>query len=189
MNLSPQPSYRACIYCEVPLRFSTSVMFLDKSLSISLVDLERRRASPPTLYTSSFYFRLSSSCGFSTDNKPAQTNEGYRGPRVAMLGTDECNGRGSSLGHSRGLLIKQQDCKVKQKAAAHGVNSKADDSETQCHSSTLGLLSFRGPSPSNTKTGRQKGNADEASFPTRSDFRHRQHRFNTGPGMNFITFL
>lgn len=192
MNQSSQPSYQSCIHCEVPsLRFSSSVMFLDKSLSISLVDLERRRASQPTLYTSTFYFRfgVSSCCRFSTDNKPAKKNGGYRRPRVAMLGTDKCNGRGSSLGHSRGFLIKQQDCKVEQIAPAHGVNSKADDSETQCHSSTLGLLSFRGPSPSNTKTGRQKGNADEATFPTRSNFGHMQHTFNIGPGMNFITFF
>lgn len=191
MNLSSQPSYRACIHCEVPLRSSRSVVFLDKSLSISLVDLERRRASQSTSYTStlSFRFGVSACCRFSTDNKPAKTNEGYRRPRAAMLGTDKRDGRGSSLGHSRGLLIKQQGCKVEQIAPAHGVNSKSDDSETQLHSSTLGLLSFRGPSPSNTKAGRQKGNADEAAFPTRSNFRHRQHTFNIGPGMNFITFL
>lgn len=188
---SSRPFYRSCIHHEVPLRSSRSVVFLDKSLSISLVDLERRRAGQPTLYTTTFSLRfgVSPCCRFSTDKKSAKINEGYQRPRVAMLGTDKRNGQGSSLGHSRSLLIKQQGCKVEQIAPAHGVNSKSDDSDTQRHSSTWGLLSFRGPSPSNTKTGRQKGNADEATLPTRNNFRHQQHTFNIGPGMNLITFL
>nr|XP_033468464.1 uncharacterized protein LOC117247917 [Epinephelus lanceolatus] len=184
MNLSSQPSYRSCIHLEVPLRSTSSVLFLDKSLSISLVELEERRAGRPPLYRSTLSVRLGvSSClRSSTDNKPSKINEGYGRPRAAMLGRNKRNGRESGSDQcSRSPLSKHRGHKVEQIAPAHGVNSKADDSGTQRHSTTLGLLSFRGPSPSNTKAGRQKGNADEAAFPIRSNFRHRQHTSNIGP--------
>ncbi|KAK2921767.1 uncharacterized protein [Channa argus] len=182
-NLSLQPSYQSCIHHQVPLWSHRTVVFLDKSLSISLVDLEGRRTDKErkqTLYSSTFSFRfgVSSCCRSSADSKSAKTNEAYRRPRAAMLGRNKCNGQGSSLVHCRGLLIKQQGSKVEQIAPAHGVNNKAGDSDTQRHSATLGLLSFTGPSPSNTKAGKQKGNADEAAF---RNLRHRQHTFNTGP--------
>ncbi len=191
INLSSTPSYRSCIHHEVPLRSTSSVVFLDKSLSISLVDLEERRAGQPTLHRSTLSVRLGiSSCRRSSvDNKPAKTNEGCNRPRSAMLGRNKHNSQGTGLGHCSGPLLKHRGCKVEHKAPAGGVNSKADDSDTQRHSDTLGLLSFRGPSPSNTKAGRQKGNADEAASLTRSNFRQRQHTCSIGSGMNFITSL
>lgn len=190
-NLSSQPFFRSCVHLEVPLRSTSSVVFLDKSLSISLVELEGRRADQPILYRSTVSVRLgvSSCCRSSTENKPAKSNEGYARPRVAMLGRNKRNGRESGLGHCRTPLSKPRDHKVEQIAPTHDVNSKADDSDMQRHKTTLGLLSFRGPSPSNTKAGRQKGNADEAAFPITSKFRHRQHTSNTAPGMNFIPLL
>lgn len=190
-NLSSQPSYRACIHLEVPLRSKSSVVFLDKSLSISLADLEGRRAGQPTLYRSTLSIRFgpATRSRSSTDNKPSKTNEGYRRARAATSGHNKHSGRGSSLGHCRGPPSKHRARKVERIAPAHGVNSKAHDSDTQRHSDTLGLLSFRGPGPSNTKAGRQKENADEAAFLTRSNFKHRQRTSNPGPGMNFITSL
>ncbi|KAI3363307.1 hypothetical protein L3Q82_011926, partial [Scortum barcoo] len=183
MNLSSQPSYRSCIHLEVPLRSSSSFVFLDKSLSISLVELGGSRAGQPSLHRSTLSVRLgiSSCCRSSTDNKPAKTNEGYRRSRVATSGHNKRSGRENGMGHCRGPLSKLQGCKVEQIATAHGVNSKPDDSNTHHHSNSLGLLSFRGPSSSNTKAGRQKGNADEAASPTRSNFRRRQPTCNTGP--------
>ncbi|XP_045927135.1 uncharacterized protein LOC123984340 isoform X1 [Micropterus dolomieu] len=191
MNLSSQPYYQSCFHLEVPLRTTSSVVFLDKSLSISLMKLEGRGAGQPTLYRSTLSVRLGvSSCRrSSTDNKPAKANESYGRSRAATLGHNKCNGRESGLGHCRGPLSKHWGHKVEEIAPAHGVNSKADDSDMQHGSATLGILSFRGPSPSNTKAGRQKGNADEADFPTQSNFRHRQHSSKIGPGMNFITLL
>ncbi|XP_023255068.1 uncharacterized protein LOC111649547 [Seriola lalandi dorsalis] len=175
--------YQSCIHHEVPLRSTSSVVFLDKSLSISLVELDGGRAGQPTLYRSTLSARLgvASCCRSSTDSKPAKTNEGYGRHRAAMLGGNKRNGRESGLGHCGGSLSKQQGREVEQMAPAHGINNKADDLDTQHHGSTLGLLSFRGPSPSNTKAGRQKGNADEAAFPSESNFRHRQRTFNIGP--------
>lgn len=191
MQMSPQPSYRSCIHHEVSLRSTSSVVFLDKSLSISLVELDGRGAGQPTLYKSTLSVRLgvSSRCKSSTDSKPAKIKEGYERPREALLGSNKRNGQESGLGHCSGPLSKQCEREVEQTAPAHGVNSKADDSDTQLHNTTLGLLSFRWPSPSNTKACRQKGNADEAAFPKQSNIRHRQRIFNIGPGMNFITLL
>ncbi|XP_034041532.1 Alstrom syndrome protein 1-like [Thalassophryne amazonica] len=97
-----------------------------------------------------------------------------------MLDGDKYS-QSASSGQSRGYLSKQRDRKVDPVGSIHGVNSKADDSETQRHSATLGLLSFRAPRPSNTKAVKQKGNADEAAFTTLSNFRHRRHSFNVGP--------
>ena len=173
MNLSTsKPSYRSCIHREVPLRSTSSVVFLDKSLSISLVELEGRGAGQPTLYRSTLSVRLgvTSCCG----SKPAKTNGVCRRPRETSLNNKH---NGQEMGS------KQQGRKVEQTAHANGKN-KADDSDTQRHSSTLGLLSFRGPSPWNTKAGRQKENADEAASPSRCNLRHRQHTFNISPGMN-----
>ncbi|XP_028458499.1 uncharacterized protein LOC114571648 isoform X2 [Perca flavescens] len=180
-NLSSQPFFRSCVHLEVPLRSTSSVVFLDKSLSISLVELEERRAGQPILYRSTMSVRLgvSSCCRSSTDNKPAKSKGGYMSTRTAMLGQNKRNGRESGLGHCRSPLSKPRDHKVEQIAPAHGVNSKADDSDMQRHSTTLGLLSFRGPS--HTKAGRQRGNADEAAFPITSKFRHRQHTSNIAP--------
>ncbi|XP_044070717.1 uncharacterized protein LOC122884635 isoform X2 [Siniperca chuatsi] len=182
MNLSSQPSYRSCIHLEVPLRTTSSVVFLVKSLSISFVEPEGRRVGQSTLYRSTLSVRLGvSSCHRSSTDKPAKTNKGYRRPRAATLGRNKRNGRESGLGHCRGPLSKHWGRRVEQIAPAHGVNIKPDDSDTQHHSPTLGLLSFRGPCPSNTRAGRQKGNADEAAFPTQSNIRHRQHTSNIGP--------
>ncbi|XP_029926573.1 (E2-independent) E3 ubiquitin-conjugating enzyme FATS [Myripristis murdjan] len=183
LPLSSQPSYRSCVHLEVPLRSTSSVVFLDKSLSISLVDLSGRRAAQPTLYRSTLSVHLSvPSCHrSSTDNKPAKTDESYGRPKAAMVGRNKFNGRKSGLGHCRGALSKQWGHKVEQIAPAHGVNSRADDPDTHCHGATLGFLSFKGPSPSNTEAGKQKGNADEAVCPTQSNFRHRHRAFNIGP--------
>ncbi|CAJ1067239.1 uncharacterized protein LOC117812047 [Xyrichtys novacula] len=183
MDLSPQPSYRSCVHLEVPLRSASSVVFLDKSLCISLADLEGRRASQPTLFRSTFSIRLGgSSCRkSSTNSKEAKRNLGYGRPRSAKLGGYKRSNRGSNSGHGGAPSPKYRGDKVEKIAPACGVNSNADGSDTQCHGATSGLLSFRGPSHSNTKAGRQKGNADEAAFPVRSNFKQRQYTFNTRP--------
>lgn len=181
-----QPSYRSCIHLEVPLRASISVVFLDKSLLISLLELDGRRAGQPTSYRSTLSFRLGvSSCHrFPIDNKPTKIHEGYRKARVTMLGHNKH--RISGLGHCRDPLPKPGGPKVEHIAPTCGVNSKTDDSDTECHGNTLGLLSFRRTSPANTKAGRQKGNADEAAFLTQRNFRHKHHTSTIGPGTNFI---
>lgn len=179
MNISSRPSYRSCIHLEVPLRSISAVLFLDKSLYISLVELEGRRAGQPTLFRSTLSVRFGvSSCRRSSkDNRPAQRHEGYGRPKEAMLGRNKRIVRETGLGHCRSPLSKHRAQKVEQIAPTHDVNSEPGDSDTQLHRATLGLLSFRGPSRSNTKAGRRKENADEAAFPIR------------GPGMNFIPLL
>lgn len=188
---SSQPSYRSCIYHEVPLRCTRSFVFLDKPLCISLVELQGKGACKPALCRSTLSIRLgTSSCHRSSkDSKPAKRNEGYAKSRAAMLDSSQRNGRESSSGRCRGPLSKHRGYRFNRTPPACGVNSKNEDSDTHCLSNTLGLLSFRGPGPSNTKTGTQKGNADEASFSAWRNFRHRQHTFETGSGMNFITLI
>lgn len=184
MARSSQPSYRSCIHLEVPLRSTSSVAFLDKSLLIPLVELDGRRAGKPTSYRSTLSVHLGvSSCRrFPTDYKPTKIHEGYREPRVAMLDHNKHNCRSSGLGQ-----CNLEGVKVEHIAPTCGVDSRSVDSDTHWHSNTLDLLSFRRPSPLNTKAGRQKGNADEAAFLTQSDFRHKQPTSNIGPGTNFIT--
>ncbi|KAM3606041.1 uncharacterized protein V6R79_009831 [Siganus canaliculatus] len=58
MKVSSQPSYRSCVHYEVPLRSTSSVVFLDKSLSISLVELRGRRGGQPISYRSTLSVRL-----------------------------------------------------------------------------------------------------------------------------------
>ncbi|KAM4592082.1 uncharacterized protein PAE49_020746 isoform 2-T3 [Odontesthes bonariensis] len=179
---SSKPSYRSCIHHEVPLRSMSSVMFLDKSLCISLVELEERRAGQPALYKSvlSCCLGVSSRCTSTAHNKITKTNKDYRRARAPMLASIERNAQEDGLGHGRGLLLKHQGHKDVQTPPARDVNSKTDDSHTQHHRASFELLSFKGTTTSNVKAGRQKGNADEAAFSARSNFRHRQHTFNLG---------
>ncbi|XP_030011065.1 uncharacterized protein LOC115433741 [Sphaeramia orbicularis] len=183
MRLPSETSQCSRIHLDVPLRSVTSVVFLDKSLCISLADLEKRRVGRPSLYRSALSLRLgvSSRQKSSTDNKPTKTNDGCKRPRAAMLAGNKCSGRDSGFGHYRGLQSKQWGRKVEQIAPTYGVNSETHDSDTQRHCAALGLLSFRGPSTSNIKACRQKGNADEAAYPTHSNFKQRQHTLNIGP--------
>jgi len=187
-NLSSRPSYRSCVHLEVPLRSTSSVLFLDKSLYISLVELEGRRAVQPTLYRStlSVRFGVSSRRRSSKDSKPARINEGYGRRKEATLGRNKRNVRETESGHRRSPLSEHGAHKVEQIALTHDVNS---DLDTRGHDATLGLLSLRGLSPSNTKAGRREENADEAAFSLRSNFSHRQHTFNSGQGMNFTPSL
>ncbi|KAG7512814.1 hypothetical protein JOB18_040563 [Solea senegalensis] len=163
MNLSSQPLYRTCIHCKVPLRSTSCVVFIDKSLSISLVDPEGERAGENALYRSTLSVRLGVA-----DTKAAKTNGRHR---TTMSCSDKRQER--AMGRCRGR-------KVEQTARTNGSN-KTCNLDARQHSSSLELLSFRGPDLSNTKAGRQKGNADEAASSSRSNFRRRQHIFNIGP--------
>lgn len=176
-----QPLYRSCVHLKVPLRATISVVFLDRSLLISLVELDGRRAeeSPSYRSTLSFHLGVSSCCRFSIDSKPTKTHEGYRKPSVAILSHNKHRNSGLDLPKPR----------VEHIASTYTINSETDVSDTECHSNTLGLLSFRKSSPANTKTGRQKGNADEAAFLTQRNFRHKHYSSTIGPGTNFITLF
>lgn len=184
---SSKPSFRSSIHHELPMRSICSVLFLDKSLCISLVDLEGRRAGQPTLHRSTLSCRLLPFPRRSTrENKLAKTNDSCGNTGTAILGPDERSSREDGLGHCRGPLSNHWGHKADQTVPPHGVCRKANDSDMQRHCTSFGLSPFRGPSTSNTKAGRQKGNADEAAFSLPSNFRHMQHAF-IGPGMNFIT--
>lgn len=176
IEMPPQPCYRSCIHHEVPSRSTSTVMLLDKLLSISLKEPERRATCPQTRYTSTLSVQLHASPPLrsSAGKKPAKTTEGYRRPRPVMDISDPW----PSLSKQRGRRVEQ---------TAPSVNRRTDDSDAQHHSIAVGLLSFRGPCPSNTKPAEQKGNADEAALTTRSNFKHSRHTFNIGPGKNFIT--
>lgn len=176
---SSRTSFCSCIHFDVPLRSVRSVMFLVKSLCISVEELERS----PTLQRSTLSLRL----GVSAVKKYKQTATNTNHRRASY----KCRGQESgALSGCRGLQSKKRGRKVEQIAPpAYGVNSKAHDPDTQRNSATPGLLSFRGPSHANVKAARQKGNADEAGQTNRTNFKHRLHSFHSGPGMNFIIFL
>lgn len=176
-----QPLYRSCVHLEVPLRAAISVVFLDRSLLISLVELDRRRAEQSPLYRStlSLHLGVSSCCRFPIDNKPTKTHEGYRKPRVAIFTLNKHRNRELELPKPRGPKVEHIALTC----------SETDVSDMECRSNTLGLLSFRRPSPANTKAGRQKGNADEATFLTQRNFRHKHYSSTIGPGTNFITLF
>lgn len=159
-----QASYQSCIHLKVPLTSFRSVVYLYKSLLIPLFKLDESGAGQSTLYRSTLSVRLGVSrcCRFPTKNEK----------------------RSCGLRHYRDPLSKSKVHKVEQMAPTC-VNSEADHSHTQCLSNTLGLLSFRRTSPSNTKAGSQKGNADEKAFLTQGNSREKKHTSNTG--MNFIT--
>lgn len=135
VDRSSQSSHWSCIHIEVPLMFSSSTLFLDKSLVISLTELDDRTVEEPALFRSTLSVRL----GVSSRNQPAKRGQG-RG------------GQAASLGNQPG---------VQQTVPACSVTDRAFDSDPQRHGSPSGLLSFRRPEPSNTNTGGLKENADE----------------------------
>lgn len=187
-DLSSQPFFRSCVHLEVPLGSASSVVFLDKSLCISLKDLHWRRGSQPTLFRSTFSVRLcgSSSRSSSLNNKSAKTNLGYGRHRSAKSGGYRRNKLESNSNHYGGPPPKHRGDKVEKIAPASGVNSNVHGSDTQRCGATSGLLSFRRPNHSHTTAGRQKGNADEAAFPVQSDIKQRQYTFNTHQGMTLL---
>lgn len=135
VDRSSQSSHWSCIHIEVPLVFSSSTLFLDKSLVISLIELEDRAVEEPALFRSTLSVRLGVSCR----NQPTKRGQG-RG------------GQAAPPGHRPA---------VQQTVPACYVTDRAFDSDPQRHGNPLGYLSFRRPEPSNTKTGGLKENADE----------------------------
>lgn len=138
VDRSAQRSHWSCVYIEVPLMFNSSTLFLDKSLLISIIELEDRTVGEPALFRSTLSIRL----GASPRNQPAKRGQG-RG------------GQAASPGHQSG------GCAVQQTVPSCYVTGGAADSDPQLHVNPLGLLSFRRPEPSNTQTGWLKENADE----------------------------
>lgn len=138
VDRSAQRSHWSCVHIEVPLMFKSSTLFLDKSLLISIIELEDRAVGEPAFFRSTLSIRL----GASPRNQPAKRGQG-RGAHAA------------SLGHQSGGCAVQQTV-----SACYGAGGAAD-SDPQLHGNPLGLLSFRRPEPSNTQTGWLKENADE----------------------------
>uniref|UniRef100_A0A3B3BQ54 ALMS motif domain-containing protein n=1 Tax=Oryzias melastigma TaxID=30732 RepID=A0A3B3BQ54_ORYME len=168
MKLFPsKTSYRSCIHHEVPLRSVSSVMFWDKSLCISLTELERRVWPPLQRSALSIRFGVSPRLRSTALKKPVRANNAPR------------SGKNCSPGHYRGSLSAAGDHK-EERAFTYGVKIKADDSGTQSQSFSSGLLSFQGPNTSCSKARRQKRNADETDFTPLRNFRPKQHSFNAG---------
>ncbi|XP_061601576.1 uncharacterized protein LOC133463847 [Cololabis saira] len=179
---SSKPSFRSSIHHEVSLRSICSVVFLDKSLCISLLELEGR-AGQPTLYRSTLSCRLAPLPPRSTRDKPAKINDSYRSGRAAVLSTNKGTGQKDALGHCRSPLSKHWAHKADHMVPSHGVCRNANDSDKQRrYGTSSGLLPFRGPAASNSKAGRQKGNADEEAFSLPSKFRQMQQAFSIGLG-------
>lgn len=190
-TMKNQLSYKVCIHHKVPLRFITYVVFLDKTLCISLTELvEGRRNVQLTLHRSTLTCRLGapSGCKSTTDKRLAKTNEGYGRGKVDMLGCETCSVGDICIDHWRSPLSKHQSNKAGHPAPVCGVNTEANESGVQRSSASLGLLSFREPTTLNTKAGNHKGNADEAALSAQRNFRHRKHSSRIGPGMDSITF-
>lgn len=189
--MTNQLSYKVCIHQKVPLRFITYIVFLDKTLCISLTELvEGMRNIQPTLHRSALTCRLGapSGCKSTTDKRLAKTNEGYGRGKADMLGSKKCNMGDNGIDHWRSPLSKHQSNKAGHPAPVCGVNTDANESGVQRSSASFGLLSFGEPTALNTKTGKHKGNADEAALSAQRNFRHRQHTSRIGPGMDSITF-
>ncbi|XP_056903022.1 uncharacterized protein LOC130533538 isoform X2 [Takifugu flavidus] len=138
VDRSSQRSHWSCVHIEVPLMFNSATLFLDKSLLISIIELEDRTVGEPALFRSTLFIRL----GASPRNQPTKRGQG-RG------------GQAASPGHQSG------GCAVQQAVPACYGTGGAADSDPQLHGNPLGLLSFRRPEPSNTQTGWLKENADE----------------------------
>lgn len=138
VDRSSQSSHWSCVHIEVPLMFNSSTLFLDKSLLISITELEDRTVGKPALFRSTLSIRL----GASPRIQPTKRGQGRAG-------------QAASPGHqSRG-------CAVQQTVPACYVTGGTADSDPHRHGNPLGLLSFRRPEPSNTQTGWLKENADE----------------------------
>ncbi|XP_054885095.1 uncharacterized protein LOC129359513 isoform X2 [Poeciliopsis prolifica] len=175
---SSELSYRVCIHREMPLRSCSSAVFLDKSLCISFAELAAgTRGVQAPLHRSALTCQLGvqSLFGSTVDKKTAKTKEVYRRGNF-----NRCNGHEQRLDHRGSPLSKRRGPRTNQKAPACGANSEDDDSEKQSSSTSLGL-SFRGPSASNTKAAKQKGNANKAVFSALSNLRHMQHTFTYSP--------
>lgn len=132
---SSQRSHRSCVHIEAPLMFSSSILFLDKPLFISFIELKARTIEEPVLFRSTLSVRL----GVSSKNQPSRRDEG----QVASLG-QQPGGR-----------------TVQRTVPACYVAGRADNPDPRRHGDARGLSSLGRPKPSNAKTGEQRENADE----------------------------
>ncbi|XP_068183738.1 uncharacterized protein [Antennarius striatus] len=110
-HLSPLPSYQSSIHREIPLWSVSTFVFLDKLLSLSLVELDSRRSDHPTLYRSTLFVHLSRpSYHRCSPDKQTKKNEGYRKPSVTMFVYYNNYGQENGLGHcGKPPLIPQGD--------------------------------------------------------------------------------
>lgn len=185
-------SYKVCVHHKVPLRFISSAVLLDKTLCVSLVELvDGMKNVEPALHRSVLTCRLGVpfGCKSTTDKRLlAKTKEGYGRSRVDMLGSKKCKMGEDGLDYRRSPLSEQQSNKIDHLASECGFNTEANESDMQQSSTSFGSLSFRGSTTSITKTGKQKWNGGEAALCAQTNFRHGQHTFRLGPGMDFIIF-
>lgn len=132
---SSRRSRGSCVHVELPLMFTSSVLFLDKPLFISFTELQSRTTENPVLFRSTLSVRL----GVPSRNQPTQRDEGQAPAQGQQPG-----GR-----------------TVQRTAPVCYVTSAADDPDPRRHGNAPGLSSLGRPKPPDAKTGQRKENVDE----------------------------
>ena len=179
-SLPPLHSFRSCLHLEVPPVSSSSVLFLNKSLSISLGQAEDGSSR---VHRST----LSLSVGRTPHHRSPKTNPqtDCRISRVKQECTWKLDNQRADSGHSGGHALQRWGCEILRVTCSDGANRQSTDSDTQ--RSTPRLLSFREPGLSYTGASWQNGNADEKCYPPFSNFRHKHPTCNVNPGRNLIS--
>ncbi|XP_046885691.1 (E2-independent) E3 ubiquitin-conjugating enzyme FATS-like [Hypomesus transpacificus] len=174
-SLPPLHSFRSCLHLEVPPVSSSSVLFLNKSLSISLGQAEDGSSR---VHRST----LSLSVGRTPHHRSPKTNPqtDCRISRVKQECTWKLDNQRADSGHSGGHALQRWGCEILRVTCSDGANRQSTDSDTQ--RSTPRLLSFREPGLSYTGASWQNGNADEKCYPPFSNFRHKHPTCNVNPG-------
>ncbi|KAF7220397.1 putative LOC107375804-like protein [Nothobranchius furzeri] len=163
-HLSPKLSYKVCIQHEVPQRSVCSVLFLDKSLWVSLAELGFGNVQPVS-YRSTTSCRLGvpSQRKSATIKKLDKTNMRYGTGWAAMLQSNNYSGREDGLGHHRCFLSKHQNYEADQASIQCGVWDKANSSDRYYQRDYLRFYPIR-TTDSNTRMVELKRNADGVDF-------------------------
>lgn len=180
---SLQPSFRSCVQLEVRWRSANTVLYLDKSLSISIGQPE---VTKPVVHRSTLSLYVGGSSDIGTSMDYPKTLQDLRRSMGALSCTHRWDNLETDVGYSRGSSSTKGDYEVPKMVDTDGIKNRTSD--LTAHNLTSGLFSSaRGRGDSYSGASQHNGIADELCCRRLRNSTHRHPAFNISPGMNFIS--
>ncbi|XP_041722882.1 (E2-independent) E3 ubiquitin-conjugating enzyme FATS-like isoform X1 [Coregonus clupeaformis] len=175
--LSLQPSFRSCVQFEVTRRSANTVLYLDKSLSISIGQPE---VTKPVVHRSTLSLYVGGSSHIGTPLDYPKTLQDLRRSMGSLSCTHRWDNSETDMGHSRGSSSTQGGYEVPKMADTDGIKNRTSDLTT--HNLTSGLFSSaRGTGDSYTGANRHNEIVDELCCCWLRNSTHRHPAFNISP--------
>ncbi|XP_071236261.1 (E2-independent) E3 ubiquitin-conjugating enzyme FATS-like [Salvelinus alpinus] len=174
---SLQPSFRSCVQLEVHWRSANTVLYLDKSLSISIGQPE---VTKPVVHRSTLSLYVGGSSHIGTSMDYPKTLQDLRRSMGALSCTHRWDNLETDVGYSIGSSSTNGGYEVPKMADTDGIKNRTSD--LTAHNLTSGLLSSaRGTGDSYSRASQHNGIADELCCRRLRNSTHRHPAFNISP--------